>query len=919
MPNKKVALKYLVNSQNNIINEFLNEAKSYTIENDDHSNIITMYGISQNIDTKNYIMILQDCYCENCDKFFEDYIIKLYGISQNPDTKNYISILQDCYCEYCGKDDSTPLYSAIWTDGLLEYNCDTMEQKRIPNKEVALKFLSNSQNNDITNEFLNEIKSYFAEYDKIIKIYGISQNPATKVYIIVLQNEWIPLNQFNNIKELYESNSATFVNGPLYYNYDKMEWERKPNEKVTLICLDNLQCTTDEFLNEIKTYIDEKRTKDCVIEISKRFSNNYGESHFNNNVVKQIKPYDIVIYEDDFTSNSPRIIGISQNPNTKNYVLVLENGSHCINDSALLYSAIWIDGPLGYIQNEWKRIPNKEVALKCLYNSQNITNKILNEETKFYSIKRSTLKIYGISQNPNTKDYILVIQDGMKHGFTSQNNMKPNKVTLKYLSNLQNNNITNEFLVNKVESYFIEYNNIKIYGISQNPNTKDYILVCENGKHCENCGKMYKDYKDLIYDNWCKACQINSLKENFANWTSENKIIDELIQEMQLKIKNYDDIIIEWIPFDQFNDIEKIGKNDFTMLYSTIWMNGPLKYNQGEWNRMPNKKVTLKYVSNARNNIITDEFLNEVRSYSINMQNEDSSNLSYSTKNISNGLLNEVKNYSICDNGILQIYGISQDPYTKDYIIVLQFATGNFVNHEYIKNSWYWFKKLYILDQIIDCLKIIHDKQMVHHDLHTGNILILPNNVICINDDYIPDVLDKICISDMGLCREVGDIKNTDETKIYGVMPYVAPEVLKGNPYTQAADIYSFGMIMYFIATRRQPFDNCAHDNILALKICNGIRPEINEQEIPESYIELIKKCWDPNPNNRPNATKIKEEINKQFEEARKNNIKFPYNIQLTTHPKACYTSRLLNPFTNDLPRYDNISNNSVEVVDFTE
>ncbi|EXX58438.1 hypothetical protein RirG_197970 [Rhizophagus irregularis DAOM 197198w] len=1116
MPNKKVALKYLVNSQNNIINEFLNEAKSYTIENDDHSNIITMYGISQNIDTKNYIMILQDCYCENCDKFFEDYIIKLYGISQNPDTKNYISILQDCYCEYCGKiytdvkykwcnpcqinnlkqnfanwtsgnekidelihemqlkidkhndvivewvpfnqfininkigkDDSTPLYSAIWTDGLLEYNCDTMEQKRIPNKEVALKFLSNSQNNDITNEFLNEIKSYFAEYDKIIKIYGISQNPATKVYIIVLQNgyceicnniyknmkykwckqclinnlkqnftnwtsenekidefiqqmqlevdklndtiiEWIPLNQFNNIKELYESNSATFVNGPLYYNYDKMEWERKPNEKVTLICLDNLQCTTDEFLNEIKTYIDEKRTKDCVIEISKRFSNNYGESHFNNNVVKvygisqnqdskdyiivlqdwccencgkmykdlsykwcnscqinnlkqnfvnwtsgneiideviqdmqlrikkynntivewipynqfnnikeivqgdfatlysanwmngpldydyykwkripnikvalkylhnsqditeeflneQIKPYDIVIYEDDFTSNSPRIIGISQNPNTKNYVLVLENGSHCIkcgeiytsiyfnwcescqinnlksnfanwtsgneiidkfsqgmqlefenfsdiifewipynqfnniikmckSDSALLYSAIWIDGPLGYIQNEWKRIPNKEVALKCLYNSQNITNKILNEETKFYSIKRSTLKIYGISQNPNTKDYILVIQDGsfcgecaniytdtnrklcktcqinnlkknfanwtsgnnqideliqkmqlkinrhydnivewipfnqfseikeigkddsanilysairindsfdcnkVKHGFTSQNNMKPNKVTLKYLSNLQNNNITNEFLVNKVESYFIEYNNIKIYGISQNPNTKDYILVCENGKHCENCGKMYKDYKDLIYDNWCKACQINSLKENFANWTSENKIIDELIQEMQLKIKNYDDIIIEWIPFDQFNDIEKIGKNDFTMLYSTIWMNGPLKYNQGEWNRMPNKKVTLKYVSNARNNIITDEFLNEVRSYSINMQNEDSSNLSYSTKSTSHDSINIVP----------EIYGISQNPNTKDYIIILGDCYCKKCGNQYtdMENEW---------------------------------------------------------------------------------------------------------------------------------------------------------------------------------------------------------------------------------------
>ncbi|CAG8699271.1 1217_t:CDS:2, partial [Rhizophagus irregularis] len=36
------------------------------------------------------------------------------------------------------------------------------------------------------------------------------------------------------------------------------------------------------------------------------------------------------------------------------------------------------------------------------------------------------------------------------------------------------------------------------------------------------------------------------------------------------------------------------------------------------------------------------------------------------------------------------------------------------------------------------------------------------------------------------------------------------------------------------IATTKQPFANCAHDNILALNICNGIRPEINEKEAPK-------------------------------------------------------------------------------------
>src|SRR3954454_20830336 len=92
-------------------------------------------------------------------------------------------------------------------------------------------------------------------------------------------------------------------------------------------------------------------------------------------------------------------------------------------------------------------------------------------------------------------------------------------------------------------------------------------------------------------------------------------------------------------------------------------------------------------------------------------------------------------------------------------------------------------------------------------------------------------------------------------------MSYVAPEVLRGKPYTQAADIYSFGMVMYFVATYRQPFADRAHDQDLVLSICNGIRPEITEKEAPKCYIDLVKKCWDPNPDNRPNAREIYNEL----------------------------------------------------------
>jgi len=46
----------------------------------------------------------------------------------------------------------------------------------------------------------------------------------------------------------------------------------------------------------------------------------------------------------------------------------------------------------------------------------------------------------------------------------------------------------------------------------------------------------------------------------------------------------------------------------------------------------------------------------------------------------------------------------------------------------------------------------------------------------------------------MGLSKPV-NVK--DKKKVFGVLPYVAPEVLQGQPYTQMADIYSFGIVAY--------------------------------------------------------------------------------------------------------------------------
>ncbi|GES81057.1 kinase-like domain-containing protein [Rhizophagus clarus] len=848
--NVKVALKCLGNLQN-ITNEYLNKA-TFHFENR-FDNRVNVYGISKNPDTKEYIMVFQNCFCKRdenrCVRWCKS--CKMDDLKQNfvnwtsGDEKidNYIQEMQlkiksyrDVIVEWIPynqfsnikeiiKDDSAATYSAIWRNGSLLHK---RKKERIPNKKVILKCLYNSQS--MISEFLSEAKSYSnTSVTNGITIYGISQHPNMKDYIIVLQDfickicgdnftdsfykwcktcqinnliqnfanwssgnenidnyiqemqskidsynniivEWIPYNQLNRIKEIVKYDSSTqymaiWMNGPLQYEKKKQEYERIYNKEVFLKRLVNSQNMISELLNEAKqnstSWNSENKIIDNYIQVQSEISN----------IIVEWIPY-------------------NQFSNIKEIIK---------DDSAATYSAIWMGGPLKYNMYKWEyeRIPNREVTLKCMYNSQINVTEFLNE-VELHSInKRNNNKIYGISQDPNTKDFIIILQD-----------------------------------------------------------------CC-----CENCGRIYTD----IYVKWCRPCQINNFKNNFLYETTGNEKVDNFIQEMQSKINNYNDMVVEWIPYNQFINIKEIGKGGFATVYSAVWINGPLQYetNKQEYYRKPNMKVALKCLYNSHD--ITNEFLNEVKAYSIsNFNNKE---------------------------GILMIYGISQNPVTKDYIMVLQYADkGSFDNYKYFFKNYNWSERIIILQYIIKGLKKIHNNQMVHCDFHAGNILTFNSRHHFLNDD----VVNLICISDMGLC---GEVDNIDKTKIYGVMPYVAPEVLKGKPYTQAADIYSF-----------------------ALNICNGIRPEISENEIPKFYIDLMKKCWDSNPENRPITSEIGKLINlsvhsfryvnyrdkeikmiktqiEKAEEYRKTNFLYIENDQSTIHPQAYYTSRLLNPFTRDLSK----------------
>ncbi|EXX64234.1 hypothetical protein RirG_144700 [Rhizophagus irregularis DAOM 197198w] len=372
------------------------------------------------------------------------------------------------------------------------------------------------------------------------------------------------------------------------------------------------------------------------------------------------------------------------------------------NDLKTVYSAIWRDGPLhkkywdinNYTRN-YARESNKKVVLNCLHNSQGSIDSLINETKKYP--KHECLALYGISQNPDTGDYILVqnnyiwfSENEKIDNFIQERQLKINNfgdIVLEWIPYNQFNEIKekgknglitvylaiwidspiqqNSFirdtrdsnkevvlkclhkqesidsLINEAKKYPTKYETFQaLYGISQNPDTGDYILV-----------------------------QNNSII--MADHISKNKKIDDFIQEMQLKMNAYNDIIFEWIPYNQLDEIKEIVKNSSITLYSAIWKNGPLHYDYSHKNFIRdsmNNKVALKCYNSV------DFLINKAEKY-----------------------LTKTNMLNMFNRGICGIHGISQNPKTNNFILVLAWTSGNEKIDDFIQDMQLKINNNYIV------------------------------------------------------------------------------------------------------------------------------------------------------------------------------------------------------------------------------
>jgi serine/threonine protein kinase len=135
--------------------------------------------------------------------------------------------------------------------------------------------------------------------------------------------------------------------------------------------------------------------------------------------------------------------------------------------------------------------------------------------------------------------------------------------------------------------------------------------------------------------------------------------------------------------------------------------------------------------------------------------------------------------------------------------------------------------------------------QIIHRDLKASNLLV-DMNLNC-----------KIC--DFGLSQFTPKGKNLMDGKegAKGTPLWMAPEVMMGEPFNEKADIYSYGLILWFLVTKKEPYEEYDDLETFTRDIClQKVRPKI-PLDCDPNLKDLIQRCWDQHPQARPRFSDI--------------------------------------------------------------
>ncbi|KAH8399535.1 hypothetical protein KR215_000040 [Drosophila sulfurigaster] len=149
------------------------------------------------------------------------------------------------------------------------------------------------------------------------------------------------------------------------------------------------------------------------------------------------------------------------------------------------------------------------------------------------------------------------------------------------------------------------------------------------------------------------------------------------------------------------------------------------------------------------------------------------------------------------------------------------------------------FETRYYIYQIIQGVKYLHDKRIIHRDLKLGNL-------------FLNDML-HVKIGDFGLATRI-DFEGERKKTLCGTPNYIAPEILMKKGHSFEVDIWSIGCVMYTLLVGQPPFETkTLKDTYSKIKKCEYRVPSYLRKPAADMVIAMLQ----PNPESRPTIDQL--------------------------------------------------------------
>jgi eukaryotic-like serine/threonine-protein kinase len=140
--------------------------------------------------------------------------------------------------------------------------------------------------------------------------------------------------------------------------------------------------------------------------------------------------------------------------------------------------------------------------------------------------------------------------------------------------------------------------------------------------------------------------------------------------------------------------------------------------------------------------------------------------------------------------------------------------------------------------QVLSALEYAHARGVIHRDIKPANIIVTPEGTVK--------------LTDFGIARAPGEQSFTRSGVALGSLYYMSPEQVRTDPIDGRSDLYSVGVTLYEIATRKRPFEGPSDYSILSAHVSEmPVPPADLNRSLPTGLSEVILKALAKQPAGR--------------------------------------------------------------------